>query len=68
MTWFNVAVYAYMPYKRGFAYRLVGSSESVVASKAVRMFRKEPTIKGRRLPEVNIKVVRVSKEVSYVEN
>lgn len=61
MTWYSVTVSTYMPYKREYSYRMKGSSEHIAVARAIKLFRKEPMIKGRRIQELTIQLVRIGK-------
>lgn len=54
-----VTVYIYYPYKREREYRVEGSNFSVAISRAIKLFRKEPEIKGKKFKELNVKAIKI---------
>lgn len=54
-----VKIWTFYPYKIEFEYRERGSNFSVATSKAIKQFRKEPRLKGRRYTEVFTKAIKM---------
>lgn len=56
---FLATVYVYYPYKRERVYRVKASTFSVAISRAIRLFRKEPEIKGKKFKELFAKATKI---------
>jgi hypothetical protein len=54
-----VTVYVYYPYKREREYRIKGSNFAVAINRAIKLFRREPEIKGKKFKELTAKAVKV---------
>lgn len=61
MTYYSIRVTAYIPYPISREYSLRASNYAVVASKALKAYRKEERVKGKRFDRVT---VQISKGVS----
>lgn len=53
-----VNVYTFYPYKREYEYRVEGSNFSVAISRATKLFRKEPQLKGKKYKELFVKAIK----------
>lgn len=54
-----VNIYVFYPYKREKDYRVNGSNFSVAISRGIKLFRKEPEIKGKKFKEIYAKAIKV---------
>ena len=60
MTAYLVNVYTFYPYKIEFSYTEKASNHAVAISRAVKKFRKEPRLSGRKFKEVIAKATRLA--------
>lgn len=49
-----VTVWTYHPYKIEFVYRVKGSNFSVAVSRAIKLFRAEPRLKGKKFEAISV--------------
>ena len=60
MSAYLVNVYTFYPYKIEFTYTEKASNHAVAIARAVRKFRKEEKITGRKIKEVTAKATRLN--------
>lgn len=56
---FLVTIYIYYPYKREKVYRIKGSNFSIAMNRAIKEFRRESEIKGKKFKEIFAKAIKI---------